>query len=150
MKSLLLSAVCALSLTSCIAVVKQPPRDNPPPQEPVHQPPPQHNPPPRHLGPDASLQMKYDTALDDCFDAARKVMGLLRLTEVDQNKKTGVIEGQRGSTYGKCTMYRRNHHTFVTFYFRVQGADARVPVDFTRNAHKSLGDQIKEEGRKTD
>jgi len=138
-------AVLALSLASCVVVAK--PVNSPPPNQ---GPPPRHNPPPQHMGPDAALQLKYDAALDDCFDGARKVMGILRLSEVDQNKKTGVIEGQRGSIYGKCTMYRRNHHTFVTFYFRVQGGDARIPHDFARNAHESLAKQVKEVGRSTD
>jgi hypothetical protein len=147
----LAAPLLALALASCIVVEKKPADSggNPPPQQPVrhNNPPP---PPPRTPGYEGDLKMKYDTALDDCFEAARKVMGLLNLTEVDQNKKSGVIQGQRGSVFGRCSMYRRNHHTYVTFYFKTTGGDARTPHDFAKNAHASLGRQIKEEGRKTD
>ena len=151
MNKLILPSLLALALTSCIAVVKPAGSSNPPPHQPVNNPPP----PPPHAphntpGWEGDLKMKYDAALDDCFDASRKVMGILRLGEVDQNKKTGVISGQRGGIYGRCTMYRRNHHTYVTFYFKVQGGDARTPHEFAKNAHQSLGKQLKEEGRKSD
>jgi hypothetical protein len=149
MKNILVPML-ALTLTSCIVVAKKPDgsASNHPPQPVHHGPPPP--PPSKPPGFEGELQMKYDAALDDCFEGARKVMGILKLSEVDQNKKTGVISGQRGSIFGRCTLYRRNHHTFVTFYFRVNGGDARTPHDFAKNAHASLAKQVKEEGRKTD
>jgi hypothetical protein len=141
----LLSALLVLALASCIAVVKQPPSNNPPP--PRNNPPPPPQKPPGYEG---DLKLKYDASLDDCFDASRKVMGIMKLTEVDQNKKNGVISGQFGPVFGRCTMYRKNHHTYVTYYFRVNGGDARTPHDYAKNAHNSLGKQLKETGRDTD
>jgi hypothetical protein len=106
----LAAPLLAVALASCIVVEKKPVDSggSPPPQQPVHK---NNPPPPPHRGPvyEGDLKMKYDTALDDCFEASRKVMGLLNLTEVDQNKKSGVIQGQRGSVFGRCSMYRKNH-----------------------------------------
>jgi hypothetical protein len=154
-KIILLPAMFALALTSCIAVVKRD-NHNPPPHEPVRNnppPPPQPPPPqPEWQGWESSLQLKYDAALDDCFEASRKVMGIMRFSESDLDKKTGVINGQFGSTYIRCSMYRRNHHTFLTFHVRVKDrrADARTPGDIATRCHQQVGQRVKEQGRKTD
>lgn len=152
MKIILLPALFALALTSCIAVVKR--DDNSPPPEPIRNnpPPPRHNPPPAPVGPDASLQMKYDAALDDCYAASRKALGFMKFTEADLEKKTGEITGHFGKIFVRCTMYRRNHHTFLTFYFRINDprADARIPGDYAARCHAFVAKEVKEQGRRTD
>lgn len=150
MKNLILPALFALSLTSCIAVVKAPPSNNPPPDN--QPPPPHHNPPPQPVGPDAKLQLKYDAALEDCFAASRKALAFMKFTEADTGKKTGEITAHWGKVFVHCTMYRLRHHTYLTFYFRINDprADARVPGDLAVRCHAYVGKELKEEGRKTD
>ena len=151
MKSLL-PALLALALASCVAVVKAPPSNDPPPPR-NNPPPPQHNPPPpQPVGPDASLQLKYDAALDDCYAASRKALGFMKFTEADLEKKTGEITGHFGKLFVRCTMYRKNHHTYLTFYFRVNDprADARIPGDCAAKCHAFVAKEVKEEGRRTD
>ena len=147
MTRLVLSAL-ALAMTSCVVVTKEPGSgsSSPPP------PPPRHAPPPAPVGPDASLQLKYDAALEACYEASRKALGFMKFTEADQGKKTGEITAHSGKIFVRCTMYRRNHHTFLTFYFRVNDthADARIPGDFAARCHKFVAKEVKEEGRSTD
>jgi len=143
-------AVLSLALASCVAVVKAPPPSNdPPPPQPAHNPPP---PPPKPVGPDASLQLKYDAALEDCYNASRKALGFMHFSEADLEKKTGEITGHFGKIFVRCTMYRKNHHTYLTFYFRINDAraDARIPGDYASRCHAYVAKQVKEEGRKTD
>ena len=160
MKNLLLPALFALSLTSCIAVVKAPPsnNNNPPPQEPVRDDPPPPPPPPVFKGPpvpagvpvfDDSLKLKYDASVEDCYEAARKTLAIMKFTEADLDKKTGEITGVWGPVFARATMYRFRHHTYLTFYFRVHGqrADARMPQDMCRKSHDNVGKLVKEKGR---
>lgn len=150
MKRLLLS-ILALGFASCVVVAKQPGSQPPPSGPPPSQPGPEGAPPVPHGVPvyDAKKQLKYDAALDDCYDAARKALGILKLTEADLDKKTGTITGHRGAIFARCTMYRLRHHTYLTFYFRVHGhgADARVPGDFAKRCHEFVAKEVKEQGR---
>ena len=152
MKRLLMVALLALTHASCIAVVKQPPPNDPPPSAPPRQPPPQAHQPPPPVGPDASMQLKYDAALDDCYAASRKALGFMKFTEADLEKKTGEITGHFGKIFVRCTMYRKNHHTYLTFYFRINDAraDARIPGDYAARCHAFVAKEVKEEGRRTD
>jgi len=149
-KRLLLS-ILALSLASCVVVAKQPSSQPGPSGPPPPQPNPEGAPPVPQGVPvyDARKQLKYDAALDDCYDAARKALGFMKFTESDLDKKTGVITAQSGTVFVRASMYRRNHHTYLTFYFRVHGhrADARMPGDFADRCHKFVGKEVKEEGR---
>lgn len=152
MKRLLLPSLIAGTLVSCIAVVKAPPSHSPPPPAPAHHPPPPAHHPPPPVGPDASLQMKYDAALDLCYAASRKSLGLMKFTEADLEKKTGEITGHFGKIFVRCTMVRRSHHTYLTFYFRINDprADARIPGDYAAKCHAFVAKELKEEGRRTD
>ena len=150
----LLPALLALAFTSCVVAVKSPQPGDPPPPAPAHRPPPPnpHGAPPVPAGVpvyDAKKELKYDAAVDDCYEAARKTLGILNLTESDLDKKSGLIIGSRGSIFARCSMYRKNHHTYVTFYFRVHGhgAKANIPAEFCENSHKDLGKRVKEQGR---
>lgn len=160
-----LVAMLALALTSCIVVAKKPDGSpSHPPPAPVH-----HDPPPPAPGPSPwppgiahlpagtrwfhdKLEMKYDAALEDCYTASRRALGFMKFTEADMEKKTGELIAYAGPLAVRCTMYRRNHHTYLTFYFRMHGpkADARVPGDCAKECHKFVGDQLKEQGRRTD
>jgi len=159
-KNLLLPALFALSLTSCIAVVKAPPsnNNNPPPQEPVRDDPPPPPPPPVFQGPPVPagvpvfhdrLKLEYDARVEYCYEAARKTLAIMKFTEADLDKKTGEITGVWGPVFARATMYRFRHHTYLTFYFRVHGqrADARMPQDMCRKSHDNVGKLVKEKGR---
>lgn len=141
-------ACLALMMAGCIVAVKS---NNPPPDS---GPPPRHDPPPQqqYQGPDARLQLKYDASLDDCFAASRKALAFMKFTESDSGKKTGEITAHWGKVFVHCTMYRLRHHTYLTFYFRVNDprADARMPGDFAAKCHAFVAKEVKEEGRKTD
>jgi len=147
----LCASLLALCMASCVVVAKQPSSQGPPSGPPPPPPGPIGAPPVPAGVPvyDAKKQLKYDAALDDCYDAARKALGFMKFTEADLDKKTGVITAQSGTVWVRATMYRRNHHTYLTFYFRVHGhrADARMPADFADRCHKFVGKEVKEEGR---
>ena len=162
-----LLAVLALSLSSCVAVVKAPPQDNnpPPKQQPVRQnppPPPQKSPWPDGAPPVPAgepwyhdkLELKYDAALEDCYNTSKKALVFMKFTEADVAKKTGELSAHAGQLYVNVTMYRKRHHTYLTFYWRVWGRkfDARAPGDLATRCHKWVGEHLPtpEEGRKTD
>jgi hypothetical protein len=163
-KNTIAPAMLALTLVSCVAVVR---RDgsNPPPPQPVHHPPPTApktvvSPwppgappvPPGQPWYHDKLELKYDKDLESCYAASRKALVMFKFTEADLEKKTGELSGTVGTVYVNCTMYRKRHHTYLTFYFRVHGhrADARTPQDFARRSHEYVAKEVKEQGRKTD
>src|SRR5262245_22380936 len=117
----------ALLLSSCIVVAKKP-EDNsaaPPPPEPVKTDPPPQNPGPSPFPPGISplpagtrwfhdkLEMKYDAALEDCYNASRKALAFMKFTEADMEKKSGELIAYAGTIATRVTMVRRNHHTFL-------------------------------------
>jgi hypothetical protein len=156
----------ALLLSSCVVVAKKPENSpsNPPPPQPAHNDPPPPQPGPSPFPPGISqlppgtrwfhdkLEMKYDAALEACYNASRKALGFMKFTEADMEKKSGELIAYAGTIATRVTMYRRNHHTYLTFYFRVHGAraDARMPGDFAKRCHDYVGKEVKEEGRRTD
>ena len=144
-------SLLVLALAGCVVAVRERDPNAPRPTNPPPPPGPTDGPPVPAGVPvyDGKKQLKYDAALDDCYDAARKALGFMKFTEADLDKKTGVITAHSGTVYAKASMYRLRHHTYLTFYFRVHGhrADARMPADFADRCHKFVAKEVKEEGR---
>jgi hypothetical protein len=160
MRTYLALPVLALFLASCTVVHRQAPETSPQQQQqPVN-----NKPAPSPWPPEAppvpngvpwyhdKLELKYDAALEDCYNASKKGMVFMKFTEADLEKKTGELCGVAGPLFIKVTMYRKRHHTYLTCYARVHGhrVDARAPDDMAKRFHEFVGKQVKEEGRKTD